>query len=616
MYKPPNYKPFQIGDDSAKDGGLERVAYERSYLFAECRPVKELLAFWKTHKKFHKLKFEDWILERDKCRKDVFYLGTVLGHDFVDHVHREMCSFYVQKHFDGVYHDGYTLADVRKALQRHHNLRETEMQMLAPRGSFKSTTNKVDCASWLLNAPDVRIMILSGENKLAEKFMKDIKGYFHQPEDADPTRIQTLFPEYVMDPDDAVTTVALSCPARILPQGGDPSLWVNSIASNLSGWHCDILKGDDVVTDENSNTEGTREKVNEKWTGALNLVDEWGFIDNIGTRYFPDDLFGERIKLGDELPFKFLKQAAWKVKPEFKQVKLEDLKEHMVILYFPEKLSYESLRGKLLRNKIQFLCQQMNEPAGGDDLIHFDEDLLRAAHQQLAATPLIDKKGYAQPIFMAFDTSSGSKSGDFSAGAACVFEQRADGASVMHVFDVVFGKWKPSELAKQVVDFAFKWKPRIIIIEDWAGSELVQREIATLATARGITIPITWLKRSMEYNAKKNRIGGLEILLANQRIKFVLGWWTDELMKQFTRYTGDRVRRRNDDIPDAIGYLQKFMPDQLTGVAQMEVKKPDFPANMTTNHIFNVPKGLPQVAANKPETNPIDEQFFGGMGIY
>jgi len=637
MHKPPNTKRYTIGEDDGSNS-VERNAYESSYLFSECRPVKELLPLWKRFKKFHKIRtFEEWLLERNKCRKDNYYLGIVLGHDFVEHVHREMCQQFVPKMFDGVYHAGYTLREVRKAIEKHQLIRGgQEMMLLAPRGSFKSTTNKVDCVSWMLNAPDVRILILCGETGLANKFMDDIKGYFHMPERADPTRFQQLFPEYILAERDATDTLPISCAARIIPQGGDPTLWVNSVGSNLSGWHCDILKGDDVVTDENSNTEGTREKVNFKWSGALNLLDEWGFCDNIGTRYFPDDLFGDRIKLAtsdDPLPLKLLVRAAWMVKPAFardpstgKAYRIEDLKEHMVDLYFPEKLDFKSIHSKLLRNKIQALCQQFNEPAGGDDLLHFDEDELRKAHEQLTAAPINDKRGVRQDIYVAFDHSSGSKSGDYSAGAACVFDKRDDGESVMHVIDVAFGKWKNSELARQIVEMGAKWNPRCILIEDWAESELIKIEIARLAMARGIVLPLLWVKRSMEFNAKKNRISGIEILLTTARIKFVGGWWTDELIKQFTKYTGDRVRRRHDDIPDAIGYLQKFMPETTDTSAYEAMKKAEEERQKTTqfaSHVFNNPVWANEQAQKhmtateeKPLTNSIDEQFFGGQGIY
>lgn len=589
----------------------EKERMDAQYLFSECRNVKALQPIWKKFRKFHKLEFNDWLLERNKCRKDVYHLGITLGHDFVEHVHREMCSFYVFKNFDGIYKDGYTLKDLQNAIQKHRFLREQEMMLLAPRGSFKSTTNKVDCVSWLINCPDIRVMIVSGEKGLAEKFMREIKGYFYMPDEAEPTKFQQLFPEYIMTDGDNTKTTPIYCPARVIQQEGQPSLWINSVESNLSGWHTDILKLDDAVTDENSNTPGTREKVNLKISGAFNLLDEWGFVDWIGTRYFPDDAYGERIKI-TEIPLKFLKRAAWALLPEFKDVKLEDLEERMVQLYFPEKLDFKSLRGKLLRNKEQFLCQQMNEPAGLDDLVNFEEDAMRAAHEPNGPT--------AGEVWIAFDTSSGSKSGDFSAGAACRFEKRSDGQSVMHVLDVVFGKWRNSELAIQIVNFAFKWKPRAVLIEDWAQSELVKREISTLATARAMYIPIYWHKRSPEFNAKKSRIQGLEILLTNGRIKFVGGWWTDELMKQFTNYTGDRVRRRHDDIPDAISYLQKFMPDQDRSSefeAVKELEKDRAKTTLYQAHIFRTPppQDAARLLAQEPNTRGVDRSLFVSLGL-
>jgi predicted phage terminase large subunit-like protein len=603
LHQHPSKKRYQVGDGSLETDSLAKEKYYREFLFSECRPVAELIPLWQQYKEKHQIfKFEDWLAKRDRARKDNYHLGKLLGHDFYEHVHREMCSFYVQKNFDGVYKQEYTLADLHNGILKHHRLREQEMMLLAPRGAFKSTTNMVDCVSWIINCPDIRIMILSGEYKLAQKFMLQVKGYFYLPEDAAPSQFQQLFPEFIIQ-EDLMTMTPLTTPARVISQEGTPTLWVNSIGSSLSGWHCDILKGDDVVTDENSNSEETREKVNEKWTGAYNLLDEWGFVDNIGTRYFPSDVFGERLKLQDKLPLKFLRRQAWTVKEEYQNLKLEELQEHQVELYFPEKISFKSLRDKLLRNKTQFLCQQLNLPAGGDDLLCFEEDKMRAAHLDFWACP------QSGDVFICFDTSSGSQSGDYSAGAVGRIKDEE-----LYVLEVLFGKWKPSELSMQIVAAAAKWNPKTVLIEDWPGSELVKREINTLATARGLRIPLHWIKRDMSPNAKKNRIRGLEILLNDERLFFANGTWTDELMKQYTRYTGDKVRRRHDDIPDACSFLQKFMADSNDAVKQEVNKKPPFPAPMSMSSLIgNTHTPKPSVIEH---TNSIDQQFFGGMNLY
>ena len=286
-------KTFTVGKGlELGKGGLEEEVYLRTYYKSECLPIKQLIPIWKDCRKFHGYYiFEDWLEERDKLRKNLYHLGLTVGHDFVPHVHQEMANMFVQKQFDGVYHDGYTLSEVRKAIGKQP--REQEMLLLAPRGAFKSTVDCVDCVSWLINVPDVRILIIGPKHSLALKFLLQVKGYFHKPEHADPTKFQAMFPEYILPTKEAESESDLYCPARRVLGNEEPNLTVSSTGSSLSGWHTDILKGDDTVDDENSNTEGTREKLKMKWDNALNLVDEWGFIDQIGTRYFVDDLWGD-----------------------------------------------------------------------------------------------------------------------------------------------------------------------------------------------------------------------------------------------------------------------------------------------------------------------------------
>ena len=40
------------------------------------------------------------------------------------------------------------------------------------------TIDSVDCVSWLINVPDIRILLLAGEKKLAASFFGGIKSYF------------------------------------------------------------------------------------------------------------------------------------------------------------------------------------------------------------------------------------------------------------------------------------------------------------------------------------------------------------------------------------------------------------------------------------------------------
>jgi predicted phage terminase large subunit-like protein len=262
-----------------------------------------------------------------------------------------------------------------------------------------------------------------------------------------------------------------------------------------------------------------------------------------------------------------------------------------------------------------------------------------------------------QPTYITWDCSSGHATGDFSCGAVGKISERGE----LYVVDLDYGKWKQSELAIHIVKLAAKHRPQFIVIEDFAWSELLKKEINFHAQYMGVTLPIYWKKTDKSMNAKKNRIKGLEGLLAEDRLFFVSGFYTDELMKQFTRFTGERkIRNRHDDIPDAISYLQQFVPDMVTGevdapivdptlqqIAEMgralapdrkqfeqqrvakpmhrmaemsPMLNPNFAdewnnRNAGTKNAFGLSQPEP-VVEEVSSGNPIDDAYFGGQGIY
>src|ERR1700675_4075583 len=53
-----------------------------------------------------------------------------------------------------------------------------ERLLLVPRGGFKSSIDMADTVQWIINYPEVTIMILTGVLKLAQDFVGEIKGFF------------------------------------------------------------------------------------------------------------------------------------------------------------------------------------------------------------------------------------------------------------------------------------------------------------------------------------------------------------------------------------------------------------------------------------------------------
>lgn len=517
--------------------------------------------------------FDEWLELRDKARKDLYWLGkTVFKKDFEPNTHQVVCDQFISKNFDSVYHEGYTRGEVQRAINRQFRVDEygnptKDMLLLDPRGFFKSTINLLDSLQWMLNCPDIRILFLTGEYSLASSFLGEIKAYFYQPMGATSTDFQLLFPEYILRGVDGTSDSPLECPARIHARK-EPTFWVNAIVANLSGWHCDLKKGDDIITDRNSDTEQTREKINRKYNGTRNLLDEWGFSDHIGTRYFPNDWYGLRLKTRatdfpkkrKEVPIKYFCRQCWNVKPEFTDVSLEELEEHMVVLNFPEKATWDSLQEKLSEDKVSFQCQQLNMPVGDSAGNHkpiFTEDILRAHLYGPGAVPAVGD------VFVAWDwASTASKTSDLSVGvAARVYQRETDRLFGLAVLEIAYGRWKPSELAQQIVLFNRKIKPKKTLIEASEGAQLLQNEVYRQSQMYQTPMDIFWKPPSLQENAKRNRIKGLEVLLADNRLHFVLGPWTDEMISQMVKYTGERKNKgRKDDIPDAMAYLCTFLP--------------------------------------------------------
>jgi Terminase RNaseH-like domain len=592
-----NEKPSALPADCTLD----------SYYRSEARPLHELKPHWKEFGK--EVSFESWLNLRDRARKDLFWLGkSVLKKDLV-RWHLWPCrKMFVQKNFDGVYRLGYTIGDVHAAIAKQ--ARAKEMLFLASRGSFKSTLDGVDSAQWLLNCPDIRILILAGEYKLAVAFMTEIKGYFYRPEKSPATLLHKLFPEYVLYGESGTSESPIKCPARIHSQK-EPSLWVNAIVANLSGWHADIRKMDDVITDENSNNpeaRGRDGKLKLKIDGTDNLVDEWGFTDIIGTPYYPDDYYGERLKVArEEAPLVYGKFPGWKVKKGFEGIPLKELKADMVDLLFPEKLSFASLRQKLMKNERLFRCQQLCEPAAEEDHVSFTEEVLRAH--------LVAKAPKEGEMYLAWDWSfSRASYSDYSAGVAGRIVQ-GDERFDLYIEEIIFGRWKPSELAFQMVQFEKKWKPKGTIVEKSNGAELLQMEIQRQARRHSAALNILWKTPSVAADAKRNRIKGVETLLANDNLWFCGGQWIDETFEQLIRYTGERRNKgRKDDIPDALAYLQFFCPTpqnsaEILRMQDERTRKAEQQA--IYSNIFDTPAFTIQTA----QPVPMRRQLFGRIAL-
>ncbi len=525
--------------------------------------------------------FQRWLDLRDKARKNLLWLGRLLGKGLFHSVHQYVCDQFVQKDFDGMYFPDYNLDDFHDMVRAQKRLANDgvtpcrEMLLLESRGSYKSTINAIDTVQWFINCPDIRVLFITATRPLAKKSAREIKRYFYLPQKGTPSAFHLLFPEFILRGVDGLSEAPMLCPARVIPQKED-SLWTTSMESTSTGDHCDLKKADDIVVPKNSASAELRQQLKFDFDGIDDILDQWGFADACGTRYFTDDWYGTRAlpdeDTGEVTPYKYSCRGCWTLKPEYVldykngTLRLKDITEDMVVLTFPYKLSFKELRKTLnKKGERSFKNQQLNEatdPSVDEDYINqFDIDVLRKHTHAPAGAP----KGADVEIYQAWDTAwNDTSTSDFSAGVTAAIYKLPDGRYAACVLEIIFGKWKSSELVKNMVMFYEKWKPKRILIEKVNAAEYIDLAIkqqAILMNNSMIRDSIYWRPVDTQSKAKRNRIKILELLLNEDRLCFCVGLWIDETYKQLTRYTGEHsTSTRKDDIPDALALMLHFFP--------------------------------------------------------
>ena len=601
------------------------------------------------------LSFQEWLDYRDKARKDLLWLGRMLGKGLFHSVHQYVCDQFVQKNFDGMYFPGYTVDDFHDMIRAQKRTVSAtdptptrEMVLLESRGGYKSTIDGIDAAQWLINCPDIRILIITGVKSLAKKLAREIKKYFYLSRNGEPTAFHLLFPEYILTGVDGRSEQPLNCPAARFNQK-ESNLWVSSIESANTGDHCDVLKGDDVVTSKNSEEEELREKLKFEFDSIdEDNRDPWGITDIAGTRYFTDDWYGTRAlpdtDTGEVAPYRYSCRGCWTLPteliPAYKrgEITLKNIIDGKLgTLTFPTRGSWNELRKKLnKKGERSFKNQQLNEPTDAKDISgyvnHFTIEELRAYSYPRESAPKVGD------IFITWDWAlSDHKTSDYSVGVVAMVYQKPDRQYALCILEIIFDKWKDSELVHHIIALYKKWNPKRVVIENSNGASLLKTALQNHSYRLGVPEimnddVIYWKPVDNSANAKFNRIKSLELLLAEDRLHFVNGLWIDETFKQLTKFTGEKsTAYRKDDIPDAMSFLVDILPysaipgrevDPKIAEREVEIAQAKERLRAQHNRMFGSPALLPSPAVTQtteePKKDPrraMMDRLFGGNGM-
>lgn len=548
------------------------------------------------------LREQDWAREViRRCEQDLLWLAGWFTHETNPEtagspISDNMIRF--ENHAPFV--DFFVKKDKTKPISEQDEIKNR--LLLWPRGGMKSTWGIADIVQWILNFPQIRILILTAADDLAVMILDEVKGHF-LTKVYEPSLMNIFFPEFCLEEKDLGNQYEFTCPVWAARQikRREPTIMASSVASTLSGPHFEVLHCDDVVSNRNSETEEICLKIAKNFRITKKTLRPWGYCTKIGTRYHDSDLYGIEIENnhgnlevtegpGWELTRStttsslILVGRAIQIKPEVKaslseknvppRLHYEEAGEDGCILVAPKILSYARL--VTMYNEDQagdtemdgtFEGQMNQNPTPEADSV-FDEGLLYRCTLPFTDMP------YRGLISHTWDFAfSQKKYRDFSAGCSVIWNERGQG----FVNDLVRDRFaKPTDLAKAVVDMAKKHHPFVIGIEEAGASRFLESAIQAEALKTGdpfviqVCNRIDWIPVNHQKEAKKARMAALQPLMADKLLFFAA--YLPHLKVLYEEFLRCLVNtKRHNDIPDVISFQPRYAPRIVKQIAEQGI---------------------------------------------
>lgn len=466
----------------------------------------------------------DW---RRKAQTDLYWLAAeVFDLPLVPRVHKPVTDLFVEK-------------DPAKPLFEQSPVKRR--MLLYPRNTFKSTLSQINLVQWILCFPNVRILVMRGQRALAKAMIEEIIEWFtsHQ-------KLLELFPEFKIKRASANNFVV---PCRTVARR-EPTIAIGTPDSKKTGQHPDIIVCDDLVDELNSTTPEQLAKVARAYHLLTPMLETGGYLDVIGTRYHPADLYGALLEQAAASPdeWKVLCAAAWTLKPGAKAG--SELKDDHELLY-PERLSWAYLnqvRSEFRRTGDEriFDCQYLNIPSLA---VRPGMDQAAIQRRTIPADQITARRQGA-PMFQAWDLAySKKRASDYTICATGFF----DVSGGLNVVDLYRDRPGAYATAAAIVGEGTRWQPVRIGIEDSLGVQFLSPQIAQLAAQARLDSPIDWLPTGRQADMKRTRRLTLEAWLTNGKLWFSSACrHLEELRAQLC---GESAK---DDICDALAHLLSY----------------------------------------------------------
>ena len=214
---------------------------------------------------------------KDACERDfIKFIRVVVPSRVLGSIHEELC-------------DWLTMSKASS-----HQL------VLLPRAHQKSSIAAYYAAWRITKNPAITILYLSSTANLAEKQLGTVKEILTSD------IYRRYWPEMVHEDDGKRTKwtnseFSVDHPIRKKEAIRDSTVFTGGLTTSLTGFHCDLAIGDDIVVQENAYTNDGREKVRTQFSLIASIENPEAEQKIFGTRYHPKDLYGDLMDMQQEI---------------------------------------------------------------------------------------------------------------------------------------------------------------------------------------------------------------------------------------------------------------------------------------------------------------------------
>lgn len=408
--------------------------------------------------------------------------------------------------------------------------------ILDPRGFLKTTINaQSHSIQWILNYPDIAMMVIQSNTEKAEMILGEIKAHFQ----GNP-KFRALFPDYCPQKQifnwgnrSQFTTEARS----LTNTRKEPTMITSSIDKGSSGIHVDVMKFSDIVEPSNVKTPEQIQSVIKSFYMMENLLVAPGYwIDVEGTTYDYSDLYSKIMSDEKKLP---VEERQWQIhvrgcyKVDTSSlpggIETHSIDEIGVLpfLYdekglrisrWPDRHTTAMLEKKRRDDPYTFATQQLNDPSKADEGS-------RVFPVNKEFPKWISEQAFKKNVKIVHHTSSVDTAetktdrADFTAITTVAWDQFGR----PYVVEVRHGKWLPDEIIDQIIAVQLLFNPLYMNVEETSFVRGLKDGLLRKLQLNNLYINFKFIRRETTISKKERIINTLQPWYKNGDLRFLEG---------------------------------------------------------------------------------------------